>query len=59
MKVFISYSRTDARPADTVRGWLADAGHEVFLDRDVDDGIRLGKDWQASGCGRRTRSSAW
>ena len=27
-------------------GLAADAGHEVFLDRDVDGGIRVGEDWQ-------------
>ena len=45
-RVFISYARTDAEVAGRVRGWLVDAGHEVFLDRDVDAGIRVGEDWQ-------------
>ena len=45
-RVFISYSCADAESAARVRGWLGDAGHEVFLDRDVDDGIRVGEDWQ-------------
>ena len=45
-RVFISYARTDAEVAGRVQGWLVDAGHEVFLDRDVDGGIRVGEDWQ-------------
>ena len=46
-RVFISYARRDAEVADLVRSWLKDASHEVFLDRDLDDGIRVGEDWQA------------
>src|SRR6476660_667201 len=45
-RVFISYSRMDAGVAGRVQCWLVDARHEVFLDRDVDDGIRTGEDWQ-------------
>src|SRR4051794_16430526 len=45
-RVFISYSHTDAEVAGRVAGWLVDAGHEVFLDHDVDSGIRVGEDWQ-------------
>ncbi|MGD9528668.1 MAG: TIR domain-containing protein, partial [Pseudonocardia sp.] len=45
-RVFISYARTDAEVAGRVRCWLTDAGHDVFLDRDVDAGIRVGEDWQ-------------
>jgi TIR domain len=45
-RVFISYSHTDVEVAGRVQGWLKDAGHEVFLDRDVGVGIHLGEDWQ-------------
>ena len=45
-RVFISYARPDADWAARVRGWLVDAGHDIFLDRDVNDGIRVGEDWQ-------------
>ena len=45
-RVFVSYSNADSRLAADVRGWLNDAGHEVFLDRDVDSDIRIGEDWQ-------------
>ncbi len=45
-RVFISYARTDSRFAIDFRTWLKAAGHEVFLDQDVDDGIRAGTDWQ-------------
>jgi hypothetical protein len=45
-RVFISYSRTDAEVAGRVQRCLADGGHEVFLDRDLGGGIRVGEDWQ-------------
>ena len=44
-RVFISYARTDAEWRGRF-SWLFAAGHEVFLDRDVDGGIRVGEDWQ-------------
>jgi hypothetical protein len=53
-RVFISYSRRDAEVADRVRGWLEDAGHEVFLDRDIDYGIRIGRSGCTSGCAGQT-----
>ncbi|MGY1692012.1 nSTAND1 domain-containing NTPase [Geodermatophilus sp. SYSU D01105] len=45
-KVFVSHSSRDSVQACTVRGWLADDGHEVFLDQGVRDGIVVGEEWE-------------
>jgi hypothetical protein len=44
-RVFVSHAGTDTAIAVRVHGWLVDEGHEVFLDRDLADGIRVGEDW--------------
>jgi hypothetical protein len=44
--VFISHSSADAAVAARVHGWLFDAGHDVFLDHDLRDGIQVGDDWE-------------
>jgi len=45
-RVFLSHVSEDLTLACEVHGWLADAGHEVFLDRDPDDGIAVGDSWE-------------
>lgn len=45
-KVFVSHASEDLGFADRVHGWLVDAGHQVFLDRDLRDGIDVGDDWE-------------
>ncbi len=45
-KVFVSHASEDLGFAEEVRGWLVDDGHEVFLDRDLRDGIGVGEDWE-------------
>jgi hypothetical protein len=44
--VFVSHASEDLRFAEQVHAWLADDGHEVFLDRDLRDGIGVGEDWE-------------
>ena len=46
-RVFLSHSGTDTAMAVAVREWLIADDHEVFLDRDLDDGIAVGEEWQA------------
>jgi hypothetical protein len=45
-RVFISHAREDLALACELHDWLVEAGHEVFLDRDVRDGIALGEPWR-------------
>ena len=45
-KVFVSHASEDLRFAEEVHRWLVDDGHEVFLDRDLRDGIGVGEDWE-------------
>ena len=45
-RVFVSHASTDAALAGEVHGWLVADGHEVFLARDLRDGIAVGEDWQ-------------
>jgi hypothetical protein len=45
-KVFVSHASDDIRFAEQVHGWLVDDDHEVFLDRDLRDGIGVGEDWE-------------
>ena len=45
-KVFVSHASEDLGFAEEVHGWLVDDGHEVFLDRDLRDGIGVGEDWE-------------
>lgn len=45
-RVFVSHAGEDTPVACEVCCWLVDDGHEVFLDRDVHDGIAAGDDWE-------------
>ena len=45
-RVFISHASADLAVAVHVRLWLRDAGHEVFLDRDLAEGIQVGEEWK-------------
>jgi WD40 repeat protein len=44
--IFISYATPDRAVADEVSVWLRAAGHELFLDHDLSDGISVGEDWK-------------
>jgi TIR domain len=44
--VFVSYATPDRAIADEVSSWLRTAGHELFLDHDLRDGISVGEDWK-------------
>ncbi|MGH3833356.1 MAG: TIR domain-containing protein, partial [Pseudonocardiaceae bacterium] len=44
--IFISYATPDRVIADEVSGWLRVAGHELFLDHDLRDGVSAGEDWE-------------
>ncbi|MGH3692993.1 MAG: toll/interleukin-1 receptor domain-containing protein [Pseudonocardiaceae bacterium] len=45
-KVFVSHASEDVALACELHHWLITIGHEVFLDRDVRDGIVLGEPWR-------------
>ena len=45
-RVFVSHASQDLALAREVHGWLVDAGHEVFLDQDLRDGIVGGEEWE-------------
>ena len=45
-RVFVSHASKDRPLAGEVHQWLIDAGHEVFLDQDMRDGITLGEEWE-------------
>jgi len=45
-RVFISYASKDREPTDEVHRWLVAEGHEVFLDRDLRNGIVVGEEWE-------------
>ena len=44
--VFISHAGADSGWAKQVHGWLKEDGHEVFLDRDRNDGVLPGEEWE-------------
>ena len=44
--VFISHAGADSGWAEQVHGWLKEDGHEVFLDRDRNDGVLPGEEWE-------------
>jgi hypothetical protein len=46
-RVFVSHAGEDAALACEMHRWLVADGHEVFLDRDLRDGIVVGEEWQA------------
>ena len=45
-RVFISHASDDTERAGQLHRWLVAEGHEVFLDRDLRDGILVGDDWR-------------
>ena len=45
-RVFVSHASEDQLVAARLHGWLVDDGHEVFLDRDLRDGIGVGEVWE-------------
>ncbi|WP_410671446.1 TIR domain-containing protein [Amycolatopsis sp. cmx-4-68] len=45
-RVFISHAGGDDAVSAELRGWLAGAGHEVFLDQDERDGLVVGEEWE-------------
>ncbi|WP_020386515.1 TIR domain-containing protein [Kribbella catacumbae] len=46
-RVFISHAGADSALAAEVHDWLSAEGHDVFLDRDLRDGIEIGEEWEA------------
>ncbi len=45
-KVFLSHASEDRECAGHLHQWLVGEGHEVFLDRDLCDGIQVGEEWE-------------
>ena len=45
-QVFVSHAGVDAVAAEEVCGWLKAAGHDVFLDQDLDNGLVVGEEWE-------------
>ncbi|MGH3812631.1 MAG: toll/interleukin-1 receptor domain-containing protein, partial [Pseudonocardiaceae bacterium] len=45
-RVFVSHASADLALACEVHGWLVEAGHEVFLDRDPRNGLIVGEQWE-------------
>ncbi|MGH3837275.1 MAG: TIR domain-containing protein [Pseudonocardiaceae bacterium] len=45
-RVFVSHASEDRALAGEVHRWLAEAGHEVFLDQDLRDGVPPGEEWE-------------
>jgi len=45
-KVFISHASEDGECAAGLHRWLVSEGHDVFLDRDLHDGIPVGEQWE-------------
>src|SRR4051794_13716484 len=45
-RVFVSHAGEDAALAGEVHRWLVEDGHEVFLDRDLRDGLVVGEEWE-------------
>ncbi len=45
-RVFISHASDDREATDEVHRWLVEAGHEVFLDRDLRGGMVVGEEWE-------------
>ena len=45
-RVFVSHASEDQLVAARLHGWLVGDGHEVFLDRDLRDGIGVGEVWE-------------
>ncbi len=45
-RVFVSHAGEDGAQAGEMHQWLVEAGHEVFLDQDLHDGIAPGEEWE-------------
>src|SRR5262249_49351006 len=45
-RIFLSHAREDLALAVWVRDWLRDQRHQVFLDRDLHEGISVGEAWK-------------
>lgn len=45
-RVFVSYAHQDLDRAQKVVAWLREEGHDVFMDRDRQDGIVGGEPWK-------------
>jgi WD40 repeat protein len=45
-RVFLSHASEDNAAAAELYQWLTNDGHQVFLDRDLRDGIALGEEWE-------------
>jgi hypothetical protein len=45
-RVFVSHASADLAVAVEIRTWLREAGHHVFLDRDLAKGIHVGEEWK-------------
>lgn len=45
-KVFVSHASDDRVLAGELHGWLVQAGHQVFLDQDLRDGLAVGEEWE-------------
>ncbi|MGH3854167.1 MAG: toll/interleukin-1 receptor domain-containing protein [Pseudonocardiaceae bacterium] len=45
-RVFVSHASEDGECAVELHRWLVGEGHEVFLDRDLRDGIPVGEEWE-------------
>jgi hypothetical protein len=45
-RVFVSHASEDRECAGQLHQWLVGEGHEVFLDRDLGDGIPVGEQWE-------------
>ena len=45
-RVFVSHASEDTAFATDVGEWLRDQGHSIFLDSDVDAGLRVGDVWK-------------
>jgi hypothetical protein len=45
-RVFVSHASEDRALAGEVHRWLVEAGHEVFIDQDLRDGIAPGEEWE-------------
>ena len=45
-RVFVSHASADSVLAGEVSRWLSAAGHDVFLDQDLNDGLVVGEEWE-------------
>ena len=45
-RIFLSHASEDLALAGELHRWLIEAGHQVFLDQDLRDGIAVGEEWE-------------